>query len=190
MGNFKKMETEIRDLIIIEPHLFGDNRGFFMESYNKKEFEDIGIDVEFVQDNHSRSKKGVLRGLHFQKMHSQGKLIRVTRGSIWDVAVDLRRGSPTFGKWQGTVLSEGNKKMIYIPEGFAHGFLTLEEDTEIQYKATDFYYPEHDAGIKWDDPDIGVKWPFEEFRLDKEDLLLSEKDENQLGFREYFEGDL
>ena len=158
-----------------------------MESYSKKEFSEIGLNMEFVQDNHSRSKKGVLRGLHFQTRHSQGKLMRVTRGSIWDVAVDLRKKSPTFGQWYGSLLSEENKKMFYVPEGFAHGFLTLEDNTEFQYKCTDFYYPEYDAGIKWDDCDIDIKWPFKEFGLMKEELILSEKDGQQITLKEYLE---
>ncbi len=187
MGKFKKIETGIEGLIIIEPTVFGDHRGFFMESYNKKEFEDMGFFMEFVQDNHSRSKKGVLRGLHFQKEHSQGKLVRVTRGSVWDVAVDLREDSSTFGEWYGVLLSEENRKMFYIPEGFAHGFLALEDNMELQYKCTDFYYPEHDAGIMWNDKDIGIEWPFEKFALKKEEILLSDKDKKHPNFKEYFE---
>ena len=186
MSKFKKIETGIKDLVIIEPTIFGDHRGFFMESYSKKEFSEIGLHMQFVQDNHSKSKKGVLRGLHFQTKHSQGKLVRVIRGRVWDVAVDLRKESPTFGKWCGVLLTEENKKMFYVPEGFAHGFVTLEDDTEFLYKCTDFYYPEYDAGVKWDDPDIGVKWPFEEFNLKKEEILLSEKDKIQPGFKEFF----
>ncbi|WP_319371568.1 dTDP-4-dehydrorhamnose 3,5-epimerase [uncultured Ilyobacter sp.] len=185
MAEFKKTETGIKDLVIIDPAVCIDQRGFFMETYSKREFEKIGISTEFVQDNHSRSKKGVLRGLHFQTKHQQGKLIRVTRGSIWDVAVDLRKGSQTFGRWYGLVLSEENRKMIYIPKGFAHGFLSLEDNTEIQYKCTDFYYPEYDAGISWDDPDIDIKWPFEEFELAKEKIVFSLKDRGQPSLKEY-----
>ena len=140
MSKFKKIETGIEGLYIIEPTVFGDNRGFFLESYNKKEFEEIGITNEFVQDNHSKSKKGVLRGLHFQTKHSQGKLVRVIKGSVFDVAVDLRKGSKTFGKWFGVELSAENKKMFFIPENFAHGFLTLEDETEFMYKCTDLYH--------------------------------------------------
>ena len=186
MSKFNKIETGIKDLVVIEPTVFGDNRGFFMESYSKRDFYEIGLDMEFVQDNHSKSKKGVLRGLHFQTKHSQGKLVRVIRGSVWDVAVDLREGSTTFGKWYGVLLTEENKKIFYVPEGFAHGFITLENETEFQYKCTDFYYPEYDAGVKWDDPDIGIEWPFEEFEMKKDDILLSEKDNKQPGFKEYF----
>jgi dTDP-4-dehydrorhamnose 3,5-epimerase len=186
MSKFKKIETGIENLVIIEPTVFGDHRGFFMESYSKKDFLKLGLDMEFVQDNHSKSKKGVLRGLHFQTKHSQGKLVRVIKGSVWDVAVDLREKSSTFGKWHGVLLTEENKRMFYVPEGFAHGFVTLEDDTEFQYKCTDFYYPEYDAGVKWDDSDIGIEWPFEEFNLKKEEILLSEKDKVQPEFKEYF----
>ncbi len=165
MFKFKKIETEIDGLYIIEPTVFGDNRGFFLESYNKKEFEEIGIADEFVQDNHSKSKKGVLRGLHFQTKHSQGKLVRVIKGSVFDVAVDLRKGSKTFGKWFGVELSAENKKMFFIPENFAHGFLTLEDETEFMYKCTDFYHPEYDSGIMWNDKDINIEWNFEKYNL-------------------------
>ena len=185
MSKFKKVETGIKDLVLIEPTVFQDQRGFFMESYSKKDFLEIGLHMEFVQDNHSKSKKRVLRGLHFQSKHSQGKLVRVIRGSVWDVAVDLREKSSSFGKWYGVLLSE-EKKMLYIPEGFAHGFLTLEHNTESQYKCTNSYYNEYDAGLKWDDPDIGIEWPFKKFRLEKEEILLSEKDIKQPRFKEYF----
>jgi len=185
MDKFKKVETGIEGLVIIEPTVFGDHRGFFLESYNKREFSEIGLTVEFVQDNHSKSKRGVLRGLHFQTKHQQGKLVRVIKGSVWDVAVDLREGSLTFGKWYGVFLSSANKKMFYLPEGFAHGFLTLEDDTEFLYKTTDYYYPEYDAGIKYDDQEIGIEWPLAEYRLSKEDILLSEKDKNLPTLNEY-----
>ncbi len=174
---FKKIPTPINDLYIIEPTVFGDNRGFFMESYSKKDFQEIGLNMEFVQDNHSKSKKGVLRGLHFQTKFTQGKLVRVTRGSVWDVAVDLREGSETFGKWYGLLLSEENKKIFYVPEGFAHGFVTLEDDTEFQYKCTDYYAPEFDAGIIWNDETVGIQWPFEEYGIKMEELLISGKDQ-------------
>ena len=174
MGKFKLIKAPIEGLYIIEPTVFGDNRGFFMESYNRREFEEIGLDMNFVQDNHSRSKKGVLRGLHFQKKHPQGKLVRVIRGKVFDVAVDLRKGSPTFGKWYGIILSDENHLMFYIPEGFAHGFLVLSEEADFFYKCTDFYYPEYDAGIIWNDPDIGIKWSFEEYGI--KEPILSEKD--------------
>ncbi len=177
MSKFKKIETQIRDLVVIEPTVFGDNRGFFMESYSKKDFAEIGLNMEFVQDNHSKSKKGVLRGLHFQTRFTQGKLVRVTRGSVWDVVVDLREGSETFGKWYGLLLSEENKKMFYVPEGFAHGFVTLEDETEFQYKCTDYYAPEFDAGIIWNDETVGIQWPFEEYGIKIEELLISGKDQ-------------
>jgi dTDP-4-dehydrorhamnose 3,5-epimerase len=176
LAKFNLVTTEIPDLMIIEPTVFQDERGFFMESYHKKEFAEIGLAMDFVQDNHSRSQKGVLRGLHFQTGHAQGKLIRVIRGRVWDVAVDLRQASPTFGRWFGMMLSEQNKKMVYVPAGFAHGFLTLEDATEIIYKCTDYYYPRYDGGIRFDDPDIGIRWPLAEYGLTKDQLLLSAKD--------------
>ncbi len=174
MSKFKKIETPISGLYIIEPRVFLDKRGFFMESYNKKEFEGIGLTMEFVQDNHSKSRKGVLRGLHFQTKHPQGKLVRVTRGEVFDVAVDIRKGSPTFGEWYGVILSEENKKMFYIPERFAHGFLVLSDEVDFLYKCTDYYYPDEDAGIIWNDPDIGIDWP-----LDGITPILSEKDKKR-----------
>ena len=174
MSKFKLVETPIKDLYIIEPTVFKDHRGFFMESWNEREFKGIGLNVKFVQDNHSRSKKGVLRGLHFQNPRPQGKLVRVVRGAVFDVAVDLRQGSPTFGKWYGVILSDENHRMLYIPEGFAHGFLVLSDEADFFYKCTDFYYSEYDAGILWDDPDIGINWPFEEYGI--KEPILSEKD--------------
>ena len=175
---FKKIPTPINDLYIIEPTVFGDNRGFFMESYSKKDFQEIGLDMDFVQDNHSKSKKGVLRGLHFQTRFTQGKLVRVTRGSVWDVAVDLREGSETFGQWYGLLLSEENKKMFYVPEGFAHGFVTLEDETEFQYKCTDFYYPEYDSGIFWNDDILKIEWPISDYGILINELVISDKDKN------------
>ncbi len=144
MGNFKFIETKISGVYVIEPKIFGDNRGYFMETYNRKHFEEVGLNMNFVQDNESRSTKGVLRGLHFQKRHSQGKLIRVSKGEVFDVAVDLRNGSKTYGKWEGIILSEENKKLFYIPEGFAHGFLVLSDEAIFNYKCTDFYAPEYE----------------------------------------------
>ena len=178
MSRFKETKTFIKDLIIVEPTIFGDDRGFFMETYNKEEFQKLGINENFVQDNHSKSKKNVLRGLHFQKEFSQGKLVRVIKGCVWDVAVDLRNNSPTFGKWFGLELSEKNKKMFYIPKNFAHGFLTLEDDTEFQYKCTDFYHPEAESGIIWNDEVIGIEWPFNVNGLNEKDIIISEKDKN------------
>lgn len=176
MTNFSKSETGIAGLVVIEPTVHGDQRGFFMESYNKRDFATLGLTQEFVQDNHTKSRKGVLRGLHFQTRHPQGKLVRVTRGSVWDVAVDLRDNSATFGQWYGIVLSAENRKMLYVPEGFAHGFLTLEDDTEFMYKCTDYYYPEFDAGIRYDDAQVGIVWPYEAYGLIAEDVSLSDKD--------------
>lgn len=187
MSKFKRVETGIKDLIVIEPTVFGDNRGFFMESYSKKDFSEIGMDVEFVQDNHSKSKKGVLRGLHFQTQHIQGKLVRVTSGAVLDVAVDLRKDSPTFGKYYLVELSADNKKMFYIPPGFAHGFLTLEDNTEFQYKCTDYYAPEFDSGVLWNDSDIAIDWDFEKYGLSAEAILLSDKDKQQQTLQEFVE---
>ena len=180
MGNFNFVKTKIRDLYIIEPKVFGDNRGYFMESYNKKDFFDAGLTMEFVQDNESRSKKGVLRGLHFQTKHTQGKLVRVTEGAVFDVAVDLRKGSPTYGQWEGILLTSENKKQFYVPEGFAHGFLVLSDVATFNYKCTDFYAPEYDGGVLWNDPDIGIEWPLDGI----EEVLLSEKDKNQKTLKE------
>lgn len=185
MSKFKRVETGIKDLIVIEPTVFGDNRGFFMESYSKKDFSEIGMGVEFVQDNHSKSKKGVLRGLHFQTQHVQGKLVRVTAGSVLDVAVDLRKDSPTFGKHYLVELTADNKKMFYIPPGFAHGFLTLEDNTEFQYKCTDYYAPEFDSGVLWNDSDIGIDWNFEKYGLSAKEILLSDKDNKQQTLKEF-----
>lgn len=153
------IETAIPGPLIIEPRLFGDARGFFMETWNATGFAQAGLDLTFVQDNHSRSQKGVLRGLHFQNPGPQGKLVRVTRGAVFDVAVDLRRSSPQFGKWVGVELSAENKRMFWVPEGFAHGFLTLEDDTDFLYKCTAPYAPQSEYTLAWDDPDVGVEWP-------------------------------
>lgn len=185
MGKFKKIETGIEGLYIIEPTVFGDERGFFVESYNKNDFIELGISDEFVQDNHSKSKKGVLRGLHFQTKFSQGKLVRVIKGSVYDVAVDLRKDSKTFGKHFGLELSAENKRMFFIPKDFAHGFLTLEEDTEFTYKCTDFYHPEYDSGIMWNDKDINIDWNFEKYNLQEKDIVLSEKDKKHQSLKEY-----
>lgn len=185
MGKFKKIETGIEGLYIIEPTVFGDERGFFVESYNKNDFTELGISDEFVQDNHSKSKKGVLRGLHFQTKFSQGKLVRVIKGSVYDVAVDLRKDSKTFGKHFGLELSAENKRMFFIPKNFAHGFLTLQDDTEFTYKCTDFYHPEYDSGIIWNDKDINIDWNFEKYNLKEKDIVLSEKDKKHQSLKEY-----
>ena len=180
MSNFNFIETKIKDLYIIEPKVFGDERGYFMESYNKEAFNEAGLTMTFVQDNESRSKKGVLRGLHFQTKHTQGKLVRVTDGAVYDVAVDLRKGSPTFGMWEGILLTAENKKQFYVPEGFAHGFLVLSDYATFNYKCTDFYAPEYDGGVLWNDPEIGIEWPLDGI----EEILLSEKDKNQKTLKE------
>ncbi|MFN3424228.1 MAG: dTDP-4-dehydrorhamnose 3,5-epimerase [Novosphingobium meiothermophilum] len=157
----KIIECAIAGPLIIEPKVFGDDRGFFMESWNAAAFAEAGLDLAFVQDNHSRSQKGVLRGMHFQNPGPQGKLVRVVRGAVFDAVVDLRRSSPTFGQWTGVVLSAENKRMFWVPEGFAHGFLTLEDDTDFLYKCTAPYAPQHEASLAWDDPDVGIAWPLE-----------------------------
>ena len=159
MGKFTFTQTEIPGVVVIEPQVFGDDRGYFMETYQKDQFAEAGIDKEFVQDNQSRSTRGVLRGLHFQKNHTQGKLVRVTKGEVFDVAVDCRPHSATFGKWVGVTLSEDNKKMFYIPEGFAHGFLVLSDVAEFCYKCDDFWHPNDEGGLAWNDPEIGIVWP-------------------------------
>ena len=182
MAEFKKVETPIEGLFVIEPTVFGDARGFFMETYAKRDFDAMaGSPVDFVQDNHSKSRRGVLRGLHFQTQHAQGKLIRVVAGAVYDVAVDLRAGSPTYGRWHGVELSAENKRQFYVPAGFAHGFLTLADDTEFLYKCTDYYHPEFDGGVRWNDPQIGVDWRLAESGFDPsgEGLLLSAKDQVQ-----------
>lgn len=173
MGNFKFNKTKIEGVYIIEPKVYGDHRGYFMETYSKKEFEENGLTVNFIQDNESFSKKGVLRGLHFQKEHSQGKLVRVIKGKIFDVAVDLRKKSKTYLQWVGVILSEENKTQFYIPEGFAHGFLVLSDTAIFNYKCTDFYHPEFDSGIIWNDKTINIDWPTEGI----EDLIFSQKDQ-------------
>ena len=162
MGKFKFEKTSIEGVVVIEPTVFGDERGWFMETYNEQEFKENGIDVQFVQDNQSKSTKGVLRGLHFQTRHPQGKLVRVVKGEVFDVAVDIREDSPTYGKWEGIVLSEDNRKQFFIPAGLAHGFLVLSEEAEFVYKCTDFYDPQGEGGLLWNDETIGIEWPIEE----------------------------
>ena len=170
MGKFKFTETEIKGVYIIEPTVFGDTRGYFMETYSQKEFEEAGLNYTFVQDNQSSSRKGVLRGLHFQKSYPQTKLVRVLKGEVFDVAVDLRKGSKTYGKWVGCLLSEENKKQFLIPRGFAHGFLVVSEYAEFAYKCDDFYHPEDEGGLIYNDPEINICWP------EVGEVLLSEKD--------------
>lgn len=169
--------TAIADVLIFEPRVFGDDRGFFFESFNQKVFEQaIGRDVNFVQDNHSKSAKGVLRGLHYQVQQPQGKLVRVVQGEVYDVAVDLRRSSPTFGKWVGTHLSAENKRQFWVPEGFAHGFIVLSETAEFLYKTTDFYAPEHERSIRYDDADLAINWHY------AGQPVLSAKDQQGVSF--------
>jgi len=152
--------TRLPEVLILEPKVFGDARGFFFESFNARDFAQCtGLDVSFVQDNHSKSAKGVLRGLHYQIEHPQGKLVRVTQGAVFDVAVDLRRSSPNFGKWEGVLLSENNKRQLWIPPGFAHGFLVTSDSAEFLYKTTDYWHPEHERSLLWNDPAVGVQWP-------------------------------
>lgn len=170
--------TRIADVVVVEPNVFGDARGFFFESFNRKKLEAaLSRPLEFVQDNHSRSARGVLRGLHYQLPHPQGKLVRVTKGEVFDVAVDLRRGEPTFGQWVGEILSADNKRQLWIPEGFAHGFLVLSDDAEFLYKTTDYWYPEHERCIRWDDPELGIAWP-----LRGASPIVSAKDSAGVGF--------
>jgi dTDP-4-dehydrorhamnose 3,5-epimerase len=151
--------TALRDVLVLEPKVFGDQRGFFLESWNERAFAAAGIRAHFVQDNHSRSGRGVLRGLHYQRQQAQGKLVRVIAGEIYDVAVDLRRGAPTFGRWVGLNLSAENRRMMWVPPGFAHGFLVVSEAAEVLYKATDYYAPEHERTIAWNDPELAIAWP-------------------------------
>ena len=172
MGKFNFIKTSIDGVMIIEPTAFGDSRGYFMETYQREDFIKGGITVEFVQDNQSMSTKGVLRGLHFQKQFPQSKLVRCFRGEGFDVAVDLREGSPTYGKWEGVLLSAENKRQFFIPKGFAHGFLVLSDEAEFVYKVDDFYHPNDEGGLMWNDPDIGVEWPIPEGF----EIKLSDKD--------------
>lgn len=171
----KIIPTAIPEVMILEPRVFEDPRGFFMETYHRRQFAELGVTAEFVQDNHSRSARGVLRGLHYQIEHPQGKLCRVVRGEIYDVAVDLRRSAATFGHWVGVSLSEQNRRQLYVPAGFAHGFVVLSEVAELLYKCTEFYWPQHERTIRWDDPELGIDWPVRE-------PLLSPKDANGVAF--------
>ena len=182
MGKMKVESCgDIEGLKVLTPQVFGDSRGYFMETYQQKDFAEAGITDLFVQDNQSASRRGVLRGLHFQKNYSQAKLVRVVSGEVFDVAVDLREGSPSFGHWHGEILSAENKKQYYIPQGFAHGFLVLSEVAEFVYKCSDFYHPDDEGGIRFDDAEVGVEWPFQE----GVELILSEKDQKWQSFREY-----
>ena len=198
MGQIKVTKCDIEGLCVIEPTVHGDDRGYFMETYNLNDMKEAGLDMVFVQDNQSMSTKGVLRGLHYQKEYPQGKLVRVIKGTVFDVAVDLRRDSKTYGKWYGVELSEENKKQFYIPEGFAHGFLVLSDEAEFCYKVTDFYHPGDEGGLAWNDPEIGIKWPKvigeysgsaspKGYKMEDGTLLnLSDKDKQMNGFKETF----
>lgn len=169
------IKTSIDGVVIIEPKVFGDERGFFLETFQSDRYKELaGIDLPFVQDNHSRSAKGVLRGLHFQKTKPQGKLVRVVRGAVFDVAVDVRKGSPTFGQWEGVLLSEENKKQFWVPPGLAHGFLVLSDVADFEYKCTDYYDPSDEGSLIWNDPSVGIKWPLD--LLDGVEVQLSGKD--------------
>ena len=172
VGNFTFTETEIRDVYIIEQKCYGDNRGYFMETYKQTDFDTAGLHYVFVQDNQSSSRKGVLSGLHFQKTFPQAKLVRVLRGTVFDVAVDLRRNSETFGKWTGVLLSDENRRQFLIPRGFAHGFVVVSDYAEFAYKCDELYHPEDEGGLAWDDPDIGIEWP------EVGEIILSEKDKH------------
>ncbi len=174
MGQFSFFSTGIDGLYVIETRVFGDSRGYIMETYNNQDFAKGNITADFVQDNQSKSRKGVLRGLHFQKNFPQGKLVRVISGEVYDVAVDLRKESPTYKKWYGIILTAENKKQLYIPERFAHGFLVLSDEAEFTYKCTELYHPEDEGGILWNDPEININWPINGIN----DIILSEKDKN------------
>lgn len=169
----KREATPLEGVCLLQPRVFGDDRGFFMESWNAHTFRDLGLDLHFVQDNHSRSRRGILRGLHYQTEHTQGKLVRVSAGAVFDVAVDLRRSSPTLGQWYGVILDAVDHKMLWVPPGFAHGFLVLSEYADFQYKCTDYYHPESEVSLAWDDPTVGVDWPLP----DGEPPTLSGKDQ-------------
>ena len=173
----KVIPTDIPDVVVLEPRVFEDARGFFLESYNKLRFQEAGLDLEFVQDNHSSSVKGTLRGLHYQIQHPQGKLCRVIRGEVYDVAVDLRRRSSTYGRWVAAHLSETNRRQMYVPPGFAHGFCVLSDVAEFLYKCTDYYFPEYERTLAWNDADLGIVWPISE-------PLLSAKDQKGLPLSE------
>lgn len=182
MGKITVTPCDIEGLYVIEPTVFKDERGYFVETYNQNDMKEAGLDMVFVQDNQSMSTRGVLRGLHFQKQFPQGKLVRVVRGKVFDVAVDLRSDSKTYGEWFGVELSAENMKQFYIPEGFAHGFLVLSDEAEFCYKCTDFYHPGDEGGLAWNDPEIGVEWPLEE----GVDLIISEKDQKWKGLKDTF----
>ena len=179
----KIITTNLPGVIVFEPKVFGDKRGFFLETFRDDVLQDAGINSQFVQDNHSRSSKGVLRGLHYQITQTQGKLVRVATGSVYDVAVDVRHGSPTFGEWYGTQLDEDNMRIMYVPPGYAHGFVVLSDTTDFLYKCTDYYHPQSEKGIAWNDPEIGIEWPTSEVSLsekDKNNVLLKDQTPDKL----------
>ena len=176
----KVIDTRIPDVKIIEPQVFGDERGFFLETYRASIMDELTGGKPFVQDNHSKSAQGILRGLHYQMQHTQGKLVRVVQGAVFDVAVDMRRNSPSFGQWVGEILSAENKRQLWVPEGFAHGFYVISDSAEFVYKCTDYYAPEHDRSLKWNDPTIGIEWPL----VNDQQPLLSAKDEAGKSFEE------
>jgi dTDP-4-dehydrorhamnose 3,5-epimerase len=178
MDAIRKIPTSLPGLVILEPRVFGDQRGFFLESYNERAFAELGIQERFVQDNHSSSLRNVLRGLHYQIKHPQGKLVRVVEGEVLDVAVDVRRSSPTFGRWEAVRLSGETKRMLWIPVGFAHGFRALSESAQVLYKATDYYAPEHEQTLAWDDPDLDIDWALEG------DPIVSAKDQRGVALRD------
>lgn len=165
----KVTETELKGVLIIEPKVFGDDRGFFLESFQVERYREAGIDLPFVQDNHSRSQRGVLRGLHFQRTRPQGKLVRVSRGTVYDVAVDIDPASPTYGRYVGVELSDTNHKQLWVPPGYAHGFCVLSDVADFEYKCTDYYFPEDEGGLLWNDPDVGIPWPITEPKLSAKD---------------------
>ena len=197
MGQIKVTKTPIEGIFIIEPTVHGDERGYFVETYNQKDMQEAGLDMVFVQDNQSMSTKGVLRGLHFQKKHPQGKLVRVIKGCVFDVAVDLREGSATFGRWFGIELSDENHKQLYVSEGFAHGYLVLSDTAEFCYKVTDFYHPGDEGGLAWNDPEIGIEWPLmageykgspcaDGYMVDGVRLNMNDRDQNFVGIKDVF----
>lgn len=179
----KFIQTPLPGVVVIEPQVFGDERGFFLELFRSEEFAAAGIPDTFVQGNHSRSSRGILRGLHYQQVQPQGKLVRVARGEVYDVAVDIRKGSPTFGQWYGTTLDDRSMRMLYVPPDFAHGFVVLSEVADFIYQCTDYYHPASEQGIAWDDPEVGIEWPLRDVLLSDKDRLLpllSAQDEGKL----------
>ena len=186
MKNFSFQSTNIEGLYVIESKLYSDERGYFTERYREDIYTQAGLSMKFVQENESKSKKGVIRGLHYQTNFPQGKLVRVIQGEIFDVAVDLRKNSPTFGKWKGIYLSDENKKQFYIPEGFAHGFLVTSDEVILQYKCTNYYAPEHESGIMWNDKDLNIDWPLDRVN----EIILSNRDKQQKTFKEFIEGSI